>query len=311
MNAVRVRPVSTPLGAARRASEVRRRTAPEPEGLGSGNPTPTLLARASEVRREPHGDPGAGGDGVGGPDSQLLARASEVRREPHGDPGAGGDGEPDSQSSWLGLPQCGESRTETPERRGWGRGTRLPHGDPRSRRGWGRGPDSQSLLARASAVRREPHGDPGAGGDGVGEPDSQSLLARLPQCGESRTETPEQEGMGSGNPTPSRSWLGNRNFLARLRRATASSDSWFCFCERGAGAPLSHFPPGHAGSEQVRCHCFLRARPSATRSHSTQARERRPVTVKMQTCGNPDHPDGARGAPVSDRHRAGARNQRR
>ena len=54
MNAVRVRPVSTPLGAAR---------------------------RASEVRREPHGDPGAGGDGVGEPDSQsLLARESELPR---------------------------------------------------------------------------------------------------------------------------------------------------------------------------------------------------------------------------------------
>ena len=43
---------------------------------------------------------------------------------------------------------------------------------------------------------------------------------------------------------------GNRNSLARLRRAAASSDWELPFCERGAGAPLSHSPPGHAGSEQ-------------------------------------------------------------
>ena len=53
-HAVRVCPVSTPLGAAR---------------------------RASEVRQEPHGDPGAGGVGVGEPDSQpLLARESKLPR---------------------------------------------------------------------------------------------------------------------------------------------------------------------------------------------------------------------------------------
>ena len=50
---------------------------------------------------------------------------------------------------------------------------------------------------------------------------------------------------------------------SRAKRATASSDSWFSFCERGR-APLSHFPPGQAGSEPgVRCHCFWRAQPSA------------------------------------------------
>ena len=38
-----------------------------------------------------------------------------------------------------------------------------------------------------------------------------------------------------------------------LRRVPIGSS---CFCERG-GAPLSHFPPGQAGSEpEVRCHCF-------------------------------------------------------
>ena len=81
-------------------------------------------------------------------------------------------------------------------------------------------------------------------------PHRPALRAGLPKCGESRTETPEREGLGSGNPTPSRSWLGNRNSLARLRRAAASSDWSLPSCKRGAIAPLSHFPPGHAGSEQ-------------------------------------------------------------
>ena len=39
---------------------------------------------------------------------------------------------------------------------------------------------------------------------------------------------------------------GNRNFLARLRRAAASSD-WSLLIVKGGRAPLSHFPPGHAG----------------------------------------------------------------
>ena len=83
-----------------------------------------------------------------------------------------GSGNPTPSRSWLGLPKCGESRTETPEQEGMGSGNPTP---------------SRSWLG-------------------------------LPKCGESRTETPEQEGMGSGNPTPSRSWLGNRNFLAREAR---------------------------------------------------------------------------------------------
>ena len=53
-------------------------------------------------------------------------------------------------------------------------------------------------------------------------------------------------------PLPNRPALRatNRNSLARLRRAAASSDSYLPFCERGAVAPLSHIPPGHAGSER-------------------------------------------------------------
>ena len=59
--------------------------------------------------------------------------------------------------------------------------------------------------------------------------------------------------IGAGEPPcPNRPALraGNRNSLARLRRTAASSDWSLPSCERGVGAPLSHFPPSHAGSEQ-------------------------------------------------------------
>ena len=85
---------------------------------------------------------------------------------------------------------------------------------------------------------------------------------------------------------------GNRNSLARLRRAAASSDWSLLICERGAVAPLSHFPPDHAGSEpKVRHHCFC-ALGSTPPAQNRGDMERRPVL-----------PVGA-----SDRHRAGARN---
>ena len=46
------------------------------EGAGESG-FPPSAAWASEVRREPRGDPEAGGVGVGGPDSQpFVARAS-------------------------------------------------------------------------------------------------------------------------------------------------------------------------------------------------------------------------------------------
>ena len=60
-------------------------------------------------------------------------------------------------------------------------------------------------------------------------------------------------------PLPNRPALraANRNSLARLRRAAASSDSYLPFCERGRWPPFSHIPPGHAGSEpEVRRHCL-------------------------------------------------------
>ena len=47
---------------------------------------------------------------------------------------------------------------------------------------------------------------------------------------------------------------------------------------KGGRAPLSHFPPGQAGSEpEVRCHELLFARCCAVRLHGMQARERRPL----------------------------------
>ena len=43
----------------------------------------------------------------------------------------------------------------------------------------------------------------------------------------------------------------------------------FAFRERGAVAPLSHFPPGHAGSERSSLPLFLRARQYATTGRTT------------------------------------------
>ena len=177
---------------------------------------------------------------------------------------------------------------------------------------------------RTSGVRREPHGDPGAGAAGVGEPDCQPLLAReskLPRA---------------------------------LPRASASSDSWSPFCERGAGAPLSHFPPGHVGSEQVRCHYFCSFRATPSEKKRGDGLERRPpVGIARKRETSPDAADssplpypeqplshfppglagseqvrchcfcsfrgyairekarGRLGAPTSGRHRAEARNQHR
>ena len=136
------------------------------------------------------------------------------------------------------------------------------------------------------AIRVERSGDGGTSPDksesrrlGLGRPpspDRPALRAGLPKCGESRTETPEQEGLGSGDPTPSRSWLGNRNSLARLRRAAASSDWSLLICERGG--PFHTFPPVTQAANGVRCHCFLRARQYATTPKKRgNGLERRPL----------------------------------
>ena len=121
---------------------------------------------------------------------------------------------------------------------------------------------------------------------------------------------------------------GHRNFLARLRRAAASSDASLHFCERGAVAPLSHFPPGHAGSEQSSLPLFLRARQYSnareSRGHGAPVSDRHRAGARnphQQRCAPPisllrtahrrsalNRGDDGHGAPVSDRHRAGARN---
>ncbi len=72
-------------------------------------------------------------------------------------------------------------------------------------------------------------------------PGRSALRAELPKCGESRTETPEQEGLGSGDPAPSRSWLGNRNSLAREVRC-GEFRFLVSFCERGASPPFTLSP---------------------------------------------------------------------
>ena len=163
------------------------------------------------MRREPHGDPGAGGVRVGEPAPGFRSAGTETPEQE-----GLRSGNPTPSRSWLGLPECGESRTETPEREGLGRGTRLPAapgsgfrsaaraaGDPGA---GGVEVGEPDFLARASGVRRDRTETPEQ--EGLRSGNSQPLLARASECGESRTETPEQEGLGSGNPTPSRSWLG-------------------------------------------------------------------------------------------------------
>ena len=69
---------------------------------------------------------------------------------------------------------------------------------------------------------------------------------------------------------------GNRNFLARLRRAAASSDWSLLSCERGSFPPFT-LSPEHAGSERSSLpDLSSRVQPSAARAHGMQAREHRP-----------------------------------
>ena len=42
-----------------------------------------------------------------------------------------------------------------------------------------------------------------------------ALRAVCRKCGASRTQAPEREGLGPGNPASNPFWLGNRNSLAR------------------------------------------------------------------------------------------------
>ena len=114
--------------------------------------------------------------------------------------------------------------------------------------------------------------------------------------------------MGSGDPTPSRSWLGNRNFLARLWRAAASSDWSLPFCERGE-SPLSHIPPKTRAANGVRCHQFL-ARSANRRLHKVA---RKHGNAGLQTGSAPrsgakphiatgEEARGRLGTPTSGRH---------
>ena len=90
-------------------------------------------------------------------------------------------------------------------------------------------------------------------------------------------------------PEPPGASRRNRNSLARLRRASASSDWSLLFCERGE-SPLSHIPPKTRAANGVRCRQFFRAwltaadtrwrtgktTPPPYRHGDAQARERRP-----------------------------------
>ena len=189
------------------------------------------------MRREPHGDPGAGGAGVGEPDSQpLLARASEVRREPHGDPGAGGAGvgEPDSQpllARESKLPcaplaaRGGEFRLVVTDCE---RGCPLSHFPPKS-------PAANLRFAAIcflaqSAVRRPCREAPAST---LTAPRSAGLPPGI-------TSLPRRAVRSPAGIALCELRAGNRNSLARLRRAAASSD-WSLLIVKG-GNPLSHFP---------------------------------------------------------------------
>ena len=107
-------------------------------------------------------------------------------------------------------------------------------------------------------------------------------------------------------PSPNRPTLrvGDRNSLARqcgaLRRVPIGSS---CFCERG-GAPLSHFPPGQAGSEpEVRCHCFFRGQGTPTSG-------RLPLRAAQQATDRSSLSRHAgQGTPTSGRHRCAQRSE--
>ena len=106
-------------------------------------------------------------------------------------------------------------------------------------------------------------------------------------------------------------WLGNRNFLARLRRAAASSD-WSLLIVKGGRAPLSHFPPGHAGVKPsgfaamsfflVRRTAVSRRDPSGRSDESrrgSSSASRRPSEVRREPHGDPGAGGDGVGEPDS------------
>ena len=127
--------------------------------------------------------------------------------------------------------------------------------------------------------------------------------------------------LGSANPTPSPSWLGNRKSLRDSRFELFD-------CERGAVAPFHTFPPVRRAANGVRCHLFfaygstrvVAQRPGNTdllvdTARRTRAEARTADQVRWGTGGGKLVPPSAKkrgdgyGTPTSGRHRAGARNQ--
>ena len=101
---------------------------------------------------------------------------------------------------------------------------------------------------------------------------------------------------------------GNRNSLARLRRAAASSDWELPFCERGAGAPLSHSPPRSRGQRtEFAAVSFLRAQRRQPLT-APSARKRRPLASSP---GGARHRPAQRAKPRNAHRRDGAQARER
>ena len=173
-----------------------------------------------------------------------------------------------------------------------------------------------SLTSRpSSGARTEPwSGDVddqcGLSWGSVREPPGASR--RLPKCGGSRTETPEREWLGSGDPTPSRSWLGKSKLPRALARTSASSDLSVTSCERG-GPPFTLSPETDASERSSLAVVFsrvaVRERRSSDRHSGPKARGWRIANLREARATAGPHRENW--PPVSDWHRAGARNQRR
>ena len=196
------------------------------------------------------------------------SKCGERRTEPPEREGQG-SGDPTPGRFWLGFRSAARGGRSPRSGRGRGRGTRLLAGSgsgfrsaarggrsPRSGRGRGRG--TRLPAGSGSGFRSAARGDgaPGAGGAGV--PDSWPVLARVSEvprvAGDPRRRreadgAPGAGGVGVGGPDSYPSWLGNRNFLASLGPAAASSVSASLSCERGR-APFHTFPPESIGSER-------------------------------------------------------------
>ena len=123
-------------------------------------------------------------------------------------------------------------------------------------------------VARARPVERSGSGDTSlsrVGSRSGWAADLRSRTARrfAPQCrkcGVSRTQAPEREGLGPGNPASNRSWLGNRNSLARSRALRRVPICRY-FLVKG-GNPLSRIPPKLRAANRVRFSLWARMGPA-------------------------------------------------